>query len=348
MAYFTVKELSLRLQRELLSSCVGSLRNGEVRVDYRNVQKSVYRPFRARRDVTPKYAGVEQVAIDPGSEPMIFSRLFKPFIFTIGFSATCLVGATIWQYENMRTKYIDSKTWTWGFTRHVEKKGTIRQELNHWWRNRTEGEKVFIPICALNCIVFAAWRFRRFQPTMAKYFLSTPSRKNLCWPMFLSSFSHVSIIHLAANMFVLHSFSNILCHTLGKEQFVGLYLSSGVVSSFASYFYKIVSKNSGFTLGASGAIMAMVSYICFHNPEEKLYILFLPFFTFQAGAAIKAIMAFDAAGLIFSWKFLDHAAHLGGALLGIAWYQWGNRYIWQKREPILEKWHEFRGTGRKR
>lgn len=33
--------------------------------------------------------------------------------------------------------------------------------------------------------------------------------------------------------------------------------------------------------------------------------------------AIKAIVALDSAGIIMGWKFFDHAAHLGGAILGM-------------------------------
>lgn len=38
--------------------------------------------------------------------------------------------------------------------------------------------------------------------------------------------------------------------SLGKEQFLALYLSAGVISSFTSYFYKIVTKQTGLSLGA--------------------------------------------------------------------------------------------------
>lgn len=33
--------------------------------------------------------------------------------------------------------------------------------------------------------------------------------------------------------------------------------------------------------------------------------------------ALKAIIAFDTAGLALGWRFFDHAAHLGGALFGM-------------------------------
>lgn len=68
--------------------------------------------------------------------------------------------------------------------------------------------------------------------------------------MVFSTFSHYSILHLAANMYVLHSFSTIAVTTLGKEQFLALYLSSGVIASFASHMYKTMFGVPGLSLGA--------------------------------------------------------------------------------------------------
>lgn len=38
--------------------------------------------------------------------------------------------------------------------------------------------------------------------------------------------------------------------SLGKEQFLGLYMSGGVISSMSSYFHKTLTKKPGFSLGA--------------------------------------------------------------------------------------------------
>lgn len=48
-----------------------------------------------------------------------------------------------------------------------------------------------------------------------------------CLPMILSSFSHYSIIHMVANMYVLWTFSSGIVSLLGKEQFLAVYLSAG-------------------------------------------------------------------------------------------------------------------------
>lgn len=68
--------------------------------------------------------------------------------------------------------------------------------------------------------------------------------------MVLSTFSHSSLMHVAVNMYVLHSFSTAAVATLGKEQFMALYLTSGVLSSFASHLYKTLFSRPGLSLGA--------------------------------------------------------------------------------------------------
>lgn len=45
--------------------------------------------------------------------------------------------------------------------------------------------------------------------------------------MLLSTFSHFSFFHMAANMYVLWSFSTSAVSMLGREQFLAVYLSAG-------------------------------------------------------------------------------------------------------------------------
>lgn len=287
------------------------------------------------------------VNVDTGS--IRIRKLWKPLGFTLMFSTACFGGAAVWQYENMRAHAINMLKQPTVFlykkkTETYYKSSDWRRQLNEWWNGLSPGEKVFIPICFANILVFAAWRIPRFQPTMLNYFCSNPGSKSVCWPMLLSTFSHYSAIHLFANMYVLHSFSTGAVATLGKEQFLGLYLSAGVISSFTSYLYKTVTKQAGFSLGASGAIMAILGYVCTQYPDTKLGIIFLPILVFSAGSAIKVIVGLDLAGVVLGWRIFDHAAHLGGAACGIMWSYWGNQYIWHKREPLLQYWHSLRGS----
>lgn len=288
----------------------------------------------------------EGITVESGKVHL--NKLWKPLCFTAVFSTASFGAAAIWQYENMRMRAVNIMKQPVGWVRdrlsNVKKQGKWRQQIHTWWNGLTEGQRLFIPICLANCLVFLAWRVPHLQPTMVRYFCSNPASRALCWPMVLSTFSHYSAFHLFANMYVLHSFSSGAVASLGKEQFLGLYLSAGAFSSMSSYLYKAVTSQAGLSLGASGAIMAVLGFVCMQYPDTRLSIIFLPYFSFTAGAAIKAIMALDTLGVLLRWKFFDHAAHLGGALCGIIWCYWGNTYVWQNREPLLHWWHELRGA----
>ena len=147
----------------------------------------------------------------------------------------------VWQYENMRTAALQSrvKDWWSGMEWGVKKAGGFREEMRQWWSKLEEGEKMFWPICFLNVMVFAAWKVPALQSFMLKWFASSPGAKSSCLPMLLSAFSHFSVFHLGANMFVLHSFMGPAVELLGKEQFTAVYMTSTVFASLASYVHKV-------------------------------------------------------------------------------------------------------------
>ncbi|GIY61836.1 presenilins-associated rhomboid-like protein, mitochondrial [Caerostris darwini] len=270
--------------------------------------------------------------------------LIKPFLFTVSFSGCCFVASTIWQYEEMRkfaqnfgNRYSPFRSQSSGF-----KRSEIRRQINAWWNSKSEGQKIALTIFGINLCVFLLWRIPAMYPFMTQYFSASPALRSSCLPMFLSTFSHYSFFHLACNMYVLYSFSDGAVAFYGKEQFVALYCSAGVISSFASYVFKVASGRLVTSLGASGALMAILSSMCFQFPDIQLQIILLPFFTFSAGNAIKAIMALDLVGLIAGWRLFDHAAHLGGAVFGALYLHYGQKYVWNKREWLFTWYHNIR------
>lgn len=281
---------------------------------------------------------------DTVSSNVGFKSLIKPFIFTVSFSGCCFVAASIWQYENMRSRahQLFKKSQFFSSFSPAYKRLEIRNHINTWWNSQTEGQKIASALIGMNLFVFLLWRLPPFYPLMRKYFCASPAMNATCLPMILSTFSHYSFFHLAANMYVLYSFSSSAVAFFGKEQFVAFYASSAVVSSFVSYVHKVVSGRFVTSLGASGALMAILSSICFQFPNAQLAIVFLPFFTFSASMAIKCVMAIDVVGLFAKWKLFDHAAHLGGAMFGVLYLYFGREYVWNQRGYIFQWYHKIR------
>lgn len=79
--------------------------------------------------------------------------------------------------------------------------------------------------------------------------------------MLLSTFSHYSLFHLAANMYVLWSFSSSIINMMGKEQFVALYLSAGVLSVKNPTLYKFFCVIELLAPMSSGVISTFFSYV---------------------------------------------------------------------------------------
>eukprot|EP00075_Anas_platyrhynchos_P030846 XP_027320099.1 presenilins-associated rhomboid-like protein, mitochondrial [Anas platyrhynchos] len=272
-------------------------------------------------------------------------RLVRPLLFAVGFTGTAFGAAAIWQYEALKARvqtYFEGARADWLDRIRPQKRGDFRKQVNSWWNNLTEGQRTVTGIIAANVFVFCLWRLPGMRRIMFTYFTSDPSSRALCSPMLLSTFSHFSLFHMAANMYVLWSFSSSIVSLLGCEQFIAVYLSAGVVSTFVSYVAKMATGKFEPSLGASGAIMTVLAAVCTKMPEAKLAIIFLPMFTFTAGSALKAIIAFDTAGLALGWRFFDHAAHLGGALFGMWYVTYGHELIWKNREPLVKAWHEMR------
>lgn len=188
----------------------------------------------------------------------------RTFLFSSAFCLTSFVGASIWEYENIRKKAVNTlkrgniaewikKQQSSMAERQKELNNDIlrlKKDINRLWSQLSVGEKVWGPLLALNVIVFGLWRIPALKSTMLRHFASNPAHQgvSLYSSMLLSTFSHYSLFHLFANMYVLRSFSGAV-NSLGVEQFVALYLSAGVVSSFASYALKVVTHSPGFSLG---------------------------------------------------------------------------------------------------
>ncbi|XP_059200089.1 presenilin-associated rhomboid-like protein A, mitochondrial isoform X1 [Centropristis striata] len=290
--------------------------------------------------------------------------LFKPLMFTVGFTGCSFGAAAILQYETLKARVQtakdeeesekllqgpqDMKYWHdwWKQLSGFQKQLILLMSMaDDFWSSLTEGQRTVTGIIAVNAVVLCCWRIPAMQRSMVKYFTSNPASKTRYLPMVLSSFSHYSIIHMVTNMYVLWTFSSGIVSLLGKEQFLAVYLSAGVISTMFSYVHKTGTGRLGPTLGASGAVMAVLAAVCVKVPEAKLGIIFLPMITFTAGNALIGLVATDLVGLYFGWQLLDHAAHLGGALFGIWYVEYGHKLIWSKRQPLLKLWHDMRSPG---
>jgi len=133
------------------------------------------------------------------------------------------------------------------------------------------------------------------------------------WTLLTAAFGHYDANHLLFNLFGLWVFGTPVLHRYGARHLVALYLAGGIV---ASIFHLVLS--SAPMLGASGAVLALSVVFALTYPHRKLLIWFI--LPMPAWLAVGAFVALDVVGMVGPGDGIAHAAHLGGAALGAAYW----------------------------
>ncbi|NXS70071.1 PARL protein, partial [Pandion haliaetus] len=146
------------------------------------------------------------------------------------FTGSAFGSAAIWQYESLKSRvqtYFEEARADWLDKIRPQKRGDFRKQVNSWWNNLTEGQRTVTGLLCLDkFLVCMTYKLKQIKTLtfFSLFFIGA-----LCSPMLLSTFSHFSLFHMAANMYVLWSFSSSIVSLLGCEQFIAVYLSAGNV-----------------------------------------------------------------------------------------------------------------------
>lgn len=125
---------------------------------------------------------------------------------------------------------------------------------------------------------------------------------------------HANITHLAFNMITLYFFAEQAMRVLGSTRFLVLYASS-VIMAFVPSTLRQMRNPRYASLGASGAVAAVMFSAILLTPKMKLHPMFVPIpvpgLVFAAGyLAYSAWYAYRAGDNV------NHGAHFAGAFYG--------------------------------
>jgi membrane associated rhomboid family serine protease len=134
------------------------------------------------------------------------------------------------------------------------------------------------------------------------------------WRLVTSIFAHEDIGHLLANLFGLALFGLVLEGRIGPKRVFWLFMLSGIAINVFSPYPR--------SLGASGAIYAILGALIVLRPWMQIWVSYLPMPMFIAGIVW---LAQDVIGSLVP-DTIGHLAHLGGLGIGVAM-----GFVWKKR-----------------
>lgn len=169
-------------------------------------------------------------------------------------------------------------------------------------------------IIAVNVLI-SIQGFNNF-PFFEKYKLNVGAiQSGQYYRMISSGFLHVDWMHLIFNMYALYLFGPIVVDVFGVGGFILIYFGALLGSSLISLrFHKYRYNYSA--VGASGAISGILYAAVLAFPDMKLILFPIPL-PLPAYIFAIAYMLYSVYGMRTQNDNIGHAAHLGGAIVGL-------------------------------
>ncbi len=165
------------------------------------------------------------------------------------------------------------------------------------------------------------------------------------WRLLSYAFVHGNdIFHILFNMLFLYFFGRRLESMYGGKEFGLLYCVAAVFAGLFIILLDSYFQDTASTIGASGAVLALVMLYTLHFPHERIYLFGIV--PIEMRWLMGFILIFDLFPILkqlggnFTPDGISHAGHLGGALFGYLYY----KYRW-RLSPMMN-WFTGKGSFR--
>ena len=146
--------------------------------------------------------------------------------------------------------------------------------------------------------------------------------------IYLAGFVHANLLHLGVNIWCLWIFGPPLEQRIGAAMFILLYVLALVGSHLPTLFKEKDHPQYG-SLGASGAISAVLFAYIVYYPTSELYLLFLPI-PIQAWLFGILYLAYSVYASRDENSRINHDAHFCGAVTGLVFVLFTDPGAWAR------------------
>jgi len=172
----------------------------------------------------------------------------------------------------------------------------------------------------VNVLVFIVDQFLAYQGFRLSswggiFYVGNPSFR--AWQFVTYMFLHADFWHLFFNMFALWMFGRIMEQVWGGQRFLLFYFTCGIGAAVVQELGQALGVITplAYTIGASGAIYGVLLAFGMTFPNERIFIIPIPFpikakYFVLFYAALELYMGFSGGDNV------AHFAHLGGMLFG--------------------------------
>jgi rhomboid family protein len=144
--------------------------------------------------------------------------------------------------------------------------------------------------------------------------------------------------HILLNMFALWLFGRDVEYRYGRREFLVFYLLAIIISGLVWTIAEIPNPLPSAALGASGGVTAVVILFAMNFPYRTILFMFFIPMPMWVAAVIMVVM--DAYGAMNRSGTIACTAHLGGAMFGFLYFQWGWRL--ERLLPSSSLWERLR------
>jgi membrane associated rhomboid family serine protease len=163
------------------------------------------------------------------------------------------------------------------------------------------------------------------------------------WQFVTYLFLHGGLLHLFFNMYSLWVFGRDVENLWGKTAFLRYYFITGIG---AGVIHTLITPYSGVpTIGASGAVMGVLTAFAFLFPDREITLLLFFIFPVRMRARTMALIFAGlslAGGAAASPDGIAHFAHLGGMLVGVFYMKRSSIFSFRKKRDVGRRWRDLK------